>query len=553
MYTNRTITHCVLFYFVFATLWLSMQAAAADDSEGFRENWGGSVSGLYALSFFAEDMPIAALRSPGIIRSSFDKAWAQARPAIMDQIRSQMQEQIQQNTKMRGDAHVELPEKGELRMKLEGRLLQLKYLIPHSEIKFYISIPVEADPEFSITFDTEVRVDFAIPSSIDSEWKVQSAIMSMKNAKIDSLNPTGDAAMVLVPLIKPGAFKAIETRINAISTDMQTQVNDSLGEVRRDIPKAMEEAKEKAAKIHAPFDSHPYIEAQVHPDVGILTMGLVIRLLPHPSAPEKVTAFNLSPSGDIGINWTVDRNTDHVEIEEKTGPTSKQYAPLGGSHSWKVVATAPRGKAEAGHADINPLFDGTLIVPNPKSRPGAVKPYTYQVCASNAAGRTCSAPVVATGTKVSQVPDDIDLPQDPTTTRRRQTSTAEPTPTPTPRSFTHPAPSPTPTPVPQKRKSNTPRRLPSADSTTPSPSPAEKRSMILQKKNPTTNGDTRTLNPQPIPPGIPITLKGGLKAEVSGNILLISNPNGTRAPAKPGRYFTTDGRVIVVDEQGKVK
>jgi hypothetical protein len=461
----------------------------------------------------------------GALRRPLDTAWDKAGKHIDRAVKTQLHQVIDRINGTGpwkgglGIAHdtVTLHDSAwaSLSVELKGRNIELRYYIPGSVAEFNVTtgpgidtLPQKYDPHMVVSFDCELRVTIPVPEA-GAPLQASNATINLFTTSTRNESPDGGDILKSIVVAITGDMKANQFNLSASGSttgafEWRDEVNRSLKE-------------ETTGITQAAGSGTTHMEPKLDPDLA--GVGIRLSLIPPPTAPANVSVSN--KSGDLFISWTADKITHHVEIERKVAATGTRIA-IGGVHEqWGPVGQAPASKG--------------MYVDKAESHRDAAKPYTYRVWACNAAGRTCSEPAVAkAGTSEAIAPESV------------------PGSSPGSNSIAR-APTSTPIPIPQKRKIDS-RRLPSsADSSTPAASPAATRSMIPQRNKPTTNGDTQALNPQPIPPGIPIMLKGGLKAEVSGNSLLITNPNGTRAPAKPGRYFTTDGRTIVVDAQGKIQ
>jgi len=120
---------------------------------------------------------------------------------------------------------------GTLGAKQANQFLQLSYLLPHNVIDFKVTtpgpLPASDDPEFTLTFDTELEVSLSIP---DSPCPIQpaGATAFTHNAVIDSANFTGDLVKDVINIFSSGTFSSAESELDNSTQPIQLNLGSTL-------------------------------------------------------------------------------------------------------------------------------------------------------------------------------------------------------------------------------------------------------------------------------------------------------------------------------------
>lgn len=127
----------------------------------------------------------------------------QANEALKQMVRSTVNPRMG-DFSIRSDARMNLTAACSARaeiMQACGNRISVRMALPRNLFLFHVTTPTFfgswADPEFSIDWDMEARLDIELPQSPKAPLRVNRAALTVSNIKLDSQNVTGDVAKAI--------------------------------------------------------------------------------------------------------------------------------------------------------------------------------------------------------------------------------------------------------------------------------------------------------------------------------------------------------------------
>jgi hypothetical protein len=223
--------------------------AAAVDTEGYATNFAGNLQTVRRV-VASNGTIVEDERGPllsGLLKEQLDRAWREGIEATCARIRERVAQKVAEKVRPTRLVNCDLVEGGELRARMEGTNLDLKYVTRGNVVTFWVTTPDicvdllvdevcvgaprELDPKFTITFETELRIRIPVEGAPRPLRAVEATAL-VRNAYMDSNNVTGDIVGGVDALIQAfggtGFFRDAEEEFNAERDNKLDDVNASL-------------------------------------------------------------------------------------------------------------------------------------------------------------------------------------------------------------------------------------------------------------------------------------------------------------------------------------